>query len=79
MNPDISGLRELGFKEKYSFEEGIRELYERVKLTAGDEKLTWQPAETEHVVNDEWIDFRRMSYKFPDGQEIGPFYKLHPQ
>lgn len=30
LNPDISGLRELGFKEKYSFEEGIRELYERL-------------------------------------------------
>ena len=37
-------------------------------------ELKWQEVNTEHIVRDEWIDFRRSVYRFPDGREIGPFY-----
>lgn len=42
-------------------------------LSAGD-SLEWQEIRTEHVVQDEWIDFRRSAYRFPDGKVFEPFY-----
>ncbi len=43
---------------------------------ANDEKeaLTWDEIRTEHVVQDEWIDFRRSAYRLPDGRVFEPFY-----
>lgn len=38
------------------------------------ENLAWQEISTEHIVQDEWIDFRRSTYRFPDGREFGPYY-----
>lgn len=29
---------------------------------------------TEHIVQDEWIDFRRSVYRFPDGSMFEPYY-----
>lgn len=40
----------------------------------GEENLTWEEINTEHIVQDEWIDFRRSTYRFPDGKEFGPYY-----
>ena len=31
------------------------------------ENLAWEEVSTEHIVQDEWIDFRRSIYRFPDG------------
>lgn len=39
-----------------------------------DKKLLWEEVSTEHIVEDEWIDFRKSVYRFPDGRDIGPFY-----
>ena len=40
-----------------------------------DEKeLVWEPVKVEHIVRDEWIDFRRIAYRFPDGSVFEPFY-----
>lgn len=36
--------------------------------------LAWEEVETEHIVSDEWIDFRKSSYRFPDGSVFEPFY-----
>lgn len=36
--------------------------------------LNWEEVSTEHIVQDEWIDFRRSAYRFPDGKVFGPFY-----
>ena len=36
--------------------------------------LTWEEISTEHIVQDEWIDFRRSAYRFPDGSVFEPFY-----
>lgn len=39
-----------------------------------EENLAWEEVSREHIVQDEWIDFRRSTYRFPDGREFGPFY-----
>lgn len=38
------------------------------------ENLEWEPIKTEHIVQDQWIDFRRVQYRMPDGTEFGPYY-----
>ena len=35
--------------------------------TKNNENLEWEEISTEHIVQDEWIDFRRSAYRFPDG------------
>jgi ADP-ribose pyrophosphatase len=39
-----------------------------------NDDLKWEEVSTEHIVSDEWIDFRRHVYRFPDGTEFGPYY-----
>ena len=39
-----------------------------------DDGLKWEEVRTEHVVKDEWIDFRRVAYRLPDGVISEPFY-----
>ena len=36
--------------------------------------LAWEEISTEHIVQDQWIDFRRSAYRFPDGSVFEPFY-----
>ena len=36
--------------------------------------LAWEEISTEHIVQDEWIDFRRSAYRFPDGSVFEPYY-----
>lgn len=36
--------------------------------------LVWKEVSTEHIVQDEWIDFRRSAYRFPNGEVFEPFY-----
>jgi len=38
------------------------------------ENLTWEEISTEHMIQDEWIDFRRSAYRFPDGSVFEPYY-----
>lgn len=38
------------------------------------ENLAWEEIRTEHIVRDEWIDFRRSAYRFPDGSVFEPYY-----
>lgn len=40
-----------------------------------DKDLIWEPVKVEHVVQDEWIDFRKVRYRFPNGQEFEPYYQ----
>lgn len=37
-------------------------------------ELEWEEISCEHIVQDEWIDFRKSAYRFPDGKEFSPFY-----
>ena len=36
--------------------------------------LNWKLKKTEHIIQDEWIDFRKEEYTLPDGKNFGPFY-----
>ena len=40
-----------------------------------DEKdLVWEEVHTEHIIQDEWIDFRKSAYRYPDGRIFEPYY-----
>ena len=39
-----------------------------------DKNLVWEELSTEHIVQDEWIDFRKSKYRFPDGSVFEPYY-----
>ena len=39
-----------------------------------DKDLVWEEVSTEHIVQDEWIDFRKSAYRFPDGSVFEPYY-----
>lgn len=41
-----------------------------------DENLICEEISTEHIVQDEWIDFRRSAYRFPDGRIFQPYYSF---
>ena len=36
--------------------------------------LTWREVKTEHIVRDEYIDFRKSDFMMPDGVVYGPYY-----
>ena len=39
-----------------------------------DQELIWEELKTEHIIKDEWIDFRRSAYRYPDGKVFEPYY-----
>ena len=39
-----------------------------------DKDLIWEEVKTEHIVQDEWIDFRKTAYRMPDGKVFEPYY-----
>ncbi|QFJ53775.1 NUDIX hydrolase [Pseudobutyrivibrio xylanivorans] len=39
-----------------------------------DDELVWELKSCEHIVEDEYIDFRKCEYKLPDGTIFGPYY-----
>lgn len=39
-----------------------------------DKDLLWEEVSTEHIVKDEWIDFRKSAFRFPDGNIFEPYY-----
>ena len=45
-------------------------------MLSNDNNLTWKLEKEQHVIQDEWIDFRKNVYKLPDGQSIGPVYNF---
>ena len=36
--------------------------------------LTWELVSEEHLIRDEWIDFRRCAFRLPDGTVFEPYY-----
>ncbi len=44
------------------------------KTVSDDKDIIWEEVSTEHIVQDEWIDFRKTAYRFPDGNIFEPFY-----
>jgi ADP-ribose pyrophosphatase len=47
---------------------------EKKILSEEDKELMWEELSTEHIVKDEWIDFRRSAFRFPDGSVYEPYY-----
>ena len=39
-----------------------------------DKDLEWEEISVEHIIQDEWIDFRRSTYCYPDGSVFSPYY-----
>ncbi len=39
-----------------------------------DNELIWEKVSEEHIVRDEFIDFRKSAYRFPNGEVFEPFY-----
>jgi ADP-ribose pyrophosphatase len=39
-----------------------------------DEDLIWEEISREHIIQDEWIDFRKSAYRYPDGRVFSPYY-----
>ncbi len=39
-----------------------------------DNNLSWKLVKEEHVIQDEWVDFRKNDYELPNGSIIGPVY-----
>jgi ADP-ribose pyrophosphatase len=39
-----------------------------------DKDLAWEEIRVEHVVQDQWIDFRKSAFRYPDGRIFEPFY-----
>ena len=37
-------------------------------------ELVCEEIRCEHLVRDQWIDFRRSAYRFPDGRVFEPYY-----
>ena len=56
------------------FTGGNREHMKQNKAIPQHPSLAWEEIDTKHVVQNQWIDFRESTYRFPDGREIGPFY-----
>lgn len=44
------------------------------EVLALSDPLAWEETSCEHLVQDEWIDFRRSAYRFPDGSVFAPYY-----
>lgn len=43
-------------------------------MESEDRELRWEPVKVEHLVQDRWIDFRRVAYRLPDGTVFEPYY-----
>ena len=50
------------------------ELNKSQDRTQTDEALKWKAVNTEHIVQDKWIDFRKVAYELPDGTVFSPYY-----
>lgn len=47
---------------------------QRVNKSETKDPLAWEEVHMEHVLQDEWIDLRRSSWRLPDGSVFEPFY-----
>ena len=41
-----------------------------------EENLAWEEISTEHISQDQWIDFRKSAYRFPNGEIWQPYYSF---
>ena len=47
----------------------------RIKQDNGErDPLAWDVVSSEALVSDQWMEFRKLRYRFPDGTEFEPYY-----
>ena len=68
----ITDAIETGNNERNSYPDTEEE--EQGKPRGAGDPLEWEEVSTEHILQDEWIDFRRSAYRLPDGSVFGPYY-----
>lgn len=77
------GFQEKTYREiakEWCEEEGFACSGDKAESTAeasgpgSPENLEWEEISTQHIVQDEWIDFRRSAFRFPDGSVFEPYY-----
>ncbi len=47
---------------------------EEMRTETASDPLAREEVHTEHIVRDEWIDFRKTAYRFPNGKVFEPYY-----
>ena len=47
---------------------------QKTEILENRDPLAWEEVSTEHLIQDEWIDFRRSAYRLPDGSVFEPYY-----
>lgn len=52
----------------------IRKKEEHTIMDTNKDPLEWELVSSENIVSDEWIQFRKSAYRFPDGSIFEPFY-----
>ena len=67
---EVVSLPESPFAGEYDEDETVTD----VEDLDDSKNLIWEEISTEHIVQDQWIDFRRSAYRFPDGSVYEPFY-----
>ena len=45
-----------------------------MKKPQEQDPLAWEEVSCEHLIQDEWIDFKRSAYLFPNGNIFEPYY-----
>lgn len=43
-------------------------------MSVDSRRLAWEEVSCEHIVQNEWIDFRKSSFRFPNGEIFEPYY-----
>lgn len=38
------------------------------------DELSWEEVKTEHIIRDDYIDFRKSDFRMPNGEVYGPYY-----
>ena len=78
MEQDRKEVKEKEAEELEVKELKVKELEDKgekeEKVEEKEDSLAWKAVKVEHLVQDEWIDFRRVAYQFPDGTVFSPYY-----
>lgn len=71
-NAEVHAESEVGYHVEGHAEYNVEAKEENKADDKG--RLEWEEVSLDHVIQDEWIDFRRSAYRFPDGKIFEPFY-----
>ena len=67
---EVSCRNLINAKEKTKEQEYIKKMNKSQK----EDTLAWEEVSCEHLIQDEWMDLRKSTYRFPDGNIFAPYY-----